>query len=276
MKIAMVYDAIYPWVKGGGEKRIYELSKRLVEQGHEVHLFGLNWWRGPEIIEKNDIILHGVCDKMELYVNGRRSISEAIIFSIKLLPALARERYDIIDVTAFPYFSCFTAKFIMMFSCTPMLITWHEVWGDYWYEYMGKLGFFGRIVEYIASKLAKKSIAVSKMTRNNLEQLGIKSENISTIFNGINIKEIDNISPSEIKCDVIFVGRLIKEKNVDILIKAIYLVKNNFPNIQCHIIGDGPEKKKLTDLAVEYGLIGIVRFLPFREHYDVIARIKSS
>ena len=104
MKIAMVYDAIYPWVKGGGEKRIYELSKRLVAQGHEVHLFGLNWWRGPEIIEKNDIILHGVCDKMELYVNGRRSISEAIIFSIKLLPALARERYDIIDVTAFPYF----------------------------------------------------------------------------------------------------------------------------------------------------------------------------
>jgi len=30
----------YPWVKGGGEKRIYEISKRLVERGHEVHWFG--------------------------------------------------------------------------------------------------------------------------------------------------------------------------------------------------------------------------------------------
>ena len=38
MKIAYVYDAVYPWVKGGAEKRIYEISKRSVERGHEVHL----------------------------------------------------------------------------------------------------------------------------------------------------------------------------------------------------------------------------------------------
>jgi hypothetical protein len=35
MKIAYVYDAVYPWVKGGAEKRIWEISKRLVERGHE-------------------------------------------------------------------------------------------------------------------------------------------------------------------------------------------------------------------------------------------------
>jgi len=32
MKIAFVYDAVYPWIKGGAEKRIYEI---------EVHLFEL-------------------------------------------------------------------------------------------------------------------------------------------------------------------------------------------------------------------------------------------
>ena len=29
MKIAYVYDAVYPYVKGGAEKRIYEISKGL-------------------------------------------------------------------------------------------------------------------------------------------------------------------------------------------------------------------------------------------------------
>ena len=29
MKIAFVYDAIYPWVKGGIEKRVWELAVRL-------------------------------------------------------------------------------------------------------------------------------------------------------------------------------------------------------------------------------------------------------
>jgi hypothetical protein len=29
LKIAYVYDAVYPWVKGGVEKRIHEVSVRL-------------------------------------------------------------------------------------------------------------------------------------------------------------------------------------------------------------------------------------------------------
>ena len=46
MKLAYIYDAVYPWIKGGAEKRIYEISKRLAEQGHEVHWYGLKWWDG--------------------------------------------------------------------------------------------------------------------------------------------------------------------------------------------------------------------------------------
>jgi len=62
MKIAYVYDAVcgapphdpaipvraYSWIKGGAEKRIWEISKRLVERGHEVHLFGMKWWKGED------------------------------------------------------------------------------------------------------------------------------------------------------------------------------------------------------------------------------------
>jgi len=144
MKIAFVYDAIYPWVKGGAEKRIYELGKRLVEMGNEVHVFGIKWWDGKDIIENEGMVLHGVCGAMELYVNGRRSISEAVIFSIKLLPQLMREKFDIIDVSAFPYFSCFSVKIVSMIRRTPMIITWHEIWKDYWYEYLGWMGILGK------------------------------------------------------------------------------------------------------------------------------------
>ncbi len=276
MRIAMVYDAIYPWVKGGGERRIYELGKRLVAKGHEVHLFGVKWWDGSDIIENEGMVLHGVCEKMDLYVNGRRSISEAIIFSMRLLPHLIKEKFDIIDVTSFPFFSCFSVKIVSIYKRTPMIITWHEVWGNYWYEYIGKYGFFGRMIEYLVPRLVSKSIAVSGMTKTNLELLGANSRDISIISNGVDIKRIDGISPSDDKCDIIFVGRLIKEKNVDFLIKAICRVKKNFPNVKCHIIGNGPEKERLVGLVIKHGLIGIVRFFDFMKHDDVVARIKSS
>ncbi len=276
MKLAFVYDAVYPWVKGGAEKRIYELGKRLAEQGDEVHVFGVKWWKGSDIIEYEGMALHGVCAPMELYVNGRRSISEAIVFSMKLFPHLIRERFEVIDVSAFPYFSCFTVKLISLLRRTPMIITWHEVWGDYWYEYMGWRGFFGKLVEHLVSKLTHTSIAVSSLTKRNLVSLGVNSKNIRIVPNGIDLKKITDIQPSPYECDIIFVGRLIKEKNVDVLLEAVGYVKEALPGVKCHIIGDGPEKGRLVGLSTELGLPGNVRFFGFLGYEDVIARIKSS
>lgn len=276
MKIAMVYDAVYPFVKGGGEKRIYELGKRLVLQGHEVHLFGVKWWKGSDIIENEGMILHGVCGSMELYVEGRRSIYEAIIFSIKLIPHLMKEKFDVMDVTAFPYFSCLSGGLVSFFKRTPMVVTWHEVWRDYWYKYMGKSGFFGKTIEYVASKFGKEFVAVSIMTKNNLELLGVDNKNIHIIPNGADIRRIRDIEPSGNKCDIIFVGRLIKEKNVDVLIEAVCHVRKNLPDVRCDIIGGGPEREKLVGMIIKHGLLGKVRLFDFMEHDEVIARVKSS
>ena len=61
MRIAFVYDAVYPWVKGGAEMRIHELGKRLLDRGHEVHIYGIKWWEGEDTFEYEGMILHGVC-----------------------------------------------------------------------------------------------------------------------------------------------------------------------------------------------------------------------
>ncbi len=276
MKIAFVYDAVYPWVKGGAEKRIYELGKRLAGKGNEVHIFGIKWWDGADIVESEGMVLHGVCRPMELYVNGRRSTSEAVIFSIKLLPHLLSERFDVIDVSAFPYFSCFSAKLASILMRTPMVITWHEVWGNYWYEYLGWRGFFGKLVEHLVSKLASNSIAVSVMTGDDLLPLGVRDKSIYIVSNGIDPGRIASITPSADECDILFVGRLIREKNVDILLEAVDHLRDKLPDIKCHIIGDGPEREWLTEFAGERRLLDNIRFSGFMDYDEVIARIKSS
>ena len=118
MKIAFVYDAVYPWVKGGAEMRIHELGRRLSARGHDVHLFGIKWWEGGDVIEYEGMTLHGVWAR-ELYVAGKRSISEALVFSVKLFPSLIKEKFDLIDVSVFPYFSCFTVKLVSVLKRSP-------------------------------------------------------------------------------------------------------------------------------------------------------------
>jgi len=56
---------------------------------------------------------------------------------------------------------------------------------------------------------------------------------------------------------VLFVGRLVYYKGVDVLIKAIAQV----PGVSCVIVGKGPLKDDLVDLATELGLASVVRFV---------------
>jgi len=279
MKIAFVYDAVYPWIKGGAEKRVYEIAKRLVERGHEVHWYGIGWWwpeKSQKDIEMDGIQLHGVCKPVDLYVDGRRSTKEAIDFAIHLFPVLIKEKYDIVDCQSFPYFSCFTSKLYAMIKGSTLFITWIEVWNDYWYEYLGKKGFFGKITEKMATKLTKNLIAISTKTRNDLGDIGVKQEILIAPV-GIDMDAIHRIKPAKRSSDVIFVGRLIKNKNVDILIEAIHLVKEKIPQVKCVIIGDGPERNHLERLVSNLKIQNNVFFKGFVEnHNEIISHMKSS
>jgi glycosyltransferase involved in cell wall biosynthesis len=279
MKIAFIYDAVYPWIKGGAEKRIYQLAKGLADKGHDVHWYGVGWWwpeSGKKDIELEGIKLHGVCKPVELYQDDRRSIKEAIYFALMLLFKLRAGKYDIIDCQGFPFFSCFSAKFKTFFGRSTLVITLHEVWNDYWYEYLGRAGLFGKLTEKLMVRLTDKIITVSEKTKSDLWNIK-PSEEAVVIPNGIDLEEINRIEPSPSKSDIIFVGRLIKEKKADLLIKSLTTAKNTFPDIKCTIVGEGPEKDHLEKLTNELGLKDNVIFTGFLEDYqDVIAHMKSS
>ena len=85
MEIAYIYDAVYPWVKGGAEKRVYELSQRMARRGHTVHCYGMKWWQGENVIQRDGVHLHGICEPRPLYSGGRRSMKEAAYFAGKVL-----------------------------------------------------------------------------------------------------------------------------------------------------------------------------------------------
>jgi glycosyltransferase involved in cell wall biosynthesis len=276
MKIAFVYDVIYPYVKGGVEKRVWELATRLSRRGHNVHLFGMKFWDGEDILIREDVFLHGVCPTQKLYFGGRRTIWQPLYFSIHLISPLLKERFDIIDCQQFPYFSCFSAKFFSKLKKIPLVITWHEVWGDYWYEYLGWKGFVGKTTERLVARLTSENVAVSKTTAKNLNNLGLYHE-IKIIPNGIDLTSLRSISPSSESWDIIFVGRLIKEKHADLLIHALELLLHEFPDICVLIIGEGPEYLKIKHLIDDKKMNDSIHMCGFyRNHDNLIAQLKSS
>lgn len=276
MRIAFVYDAVYPYVLGGGEKRVWEIARRLVVRGHEVHLFGMQFWEGEHTITREGVVLHGVCRPSSFYRKGRRRILPAFIFGVMVFLALVRERFDVVDCQQFPYIPVFGSAVACRISKSPLVITWYEVWGDYWYEYLGCRGAAGIVLERIAARVNAHTVAISETTKAGLLRL-VRNREITVLPIGIDIAEIDAIPPSEFKSDIIFVGRLIREKHVDVLIDAIRIIRQTIPGIRCLIIGDGPERMALEEKVNSTHLSGNIIFTGFfRQSGDMIAHMKSS
>lgn len=275
MNICYIYDAAYPWEPGGVQKRVWELSTRLA-RNHDVHWYSLQYWDGPKHIERDGVMLHGVQEATDLYVGDRRSISEALRFASRLVTALPRNEFDVIDCQEFPYFPIFSSKLRSMMGRPTLLVTWHEVWDQYWYEYLGWKGICGQAVERLAARVADTHVAVSKRTYQEVQQLGARNPHY--VPNGIDLAYVDSVPPANREIDFLYVGRLIPEKGVDLLIRALdQLIEHHRIDPTCLIVGDGPAKHDIHKLIDERGLAEHVEVHPFREQYqDVLALMKAS
>ncbi|MEN6329380.1 MAG: glycosyltransferase family 4 protein [Methanobacteriaceae archaeon] len=277
MKIAFIYDVAYPWVTGGVEMRIYEMAKRLVSRGHDVHWYTLGWWwdeNNQNDLVMDGIIFHGVSKPVPIYSGSRRSIKEAIYFALRLLRPLLKERFDVVDCQGFPFFSCYTAWFHSLLGRSRLIITLHEVWGDYWYHYLGRVGIMGKAVEKVMVHLTDNLITVSAKTYRDLQKL--RKVDARMIPNGLDFERIQRLQSSPPDTELIFAGRLISEKGVDLLIRSLPLVKKIRPDLKCSITGDGPERDNLEKLTAKLNLEGTVKFTGFLKDHDELLKIMKS
>ncbi len=276
-RVAFVYDAIYPYITGGAEKRYFEIGKRLVGQGFDVHLYGMKLWDGPNIIESDGMTLHGIMKARPLYTSsGRRSISQALLFGLACIK-LVNQDFDVIDCCGFPYFSIFSCKLVAKLKKKPLFVTWHEVWGrEYWNQYLRTAGFIGYCVEWLASRMPEYIISISQHTTDQLKaHLGIESKLI--VANGVDTNFIKSILPAELNTDLIYVGRLMNFKNINLIIESLALLKERGDILTCAIIGTGPENDTLVNLALRLGVESQLKWLGKVEgSHTVYSHIKSS
>ncbi len=277
MQIALVYDAIYPFVSGGAERRNYAVAEALRRE-HGVALYGFRYWN-----EAADDCLPGcryvpVGPPMELYDSrGQRRIAEAVIFAGRLFVALCRSTEDVWDVAHCPVFSVLSAWLASKLRRRKLVVTWHEFWGSYWREYLGRGGGLAAAIERLALRCSPHVITGSEHARRRLMAAGYPAERISLVPNGVDHALITSVPPAEASSDLIYVGRLLPHKRVDLLLAAVRRLREKHPHITLAIVGDGPERSRLERLADELGVAPAVCFTGrLASSTEVYARLKSS
>lgn len=93
---------------------------------------------------------------------------------------------------------------------------------------------------------------------------------VAAFIDGIRLPFAHGVSRQPLK--VISAGRLAKQKNYEVLLRAIALTEC----IHLDIIGDGPEGNALRELAVALGIQDRVNFIGLLPHRDTLERIASA
>jgi L-malate glycosyltransferase len=278
MKIAIVYDMLYPYCIGGIELRNYEIAKRLAKN-HEVHLFGIKLWNGKSNFKKQGIYYHGIYRYKKKYsFKGYRSILEPMGYSLKLLTELFKYNFDLVECSAFPYFPALATKLYCSIKNKPLFITWHGYWHNYWYEYLGVKGFFGKVIEKVTTHLTLNTIVVSNHVLTSIKNNNhfLRQRNYKIIFNGVNLKKIESIGKQHKKYDIIYVGRIVDQKNIPLLIKALSILKRDIPEAKILMVGDGPDRRSIEQIIKKEGLNKNIELVGFQSLNTVYQLMKES
>jgi glycosyltransferase involved in cell wall biosynthesis len=275
--IAFVSDAIYPYNKGGKEKRLFELSTRLAAMGHEVHIYCMKWWDGPKDRTEHGVQLHAISKLYPLYKGDRRSIKEGIFFGTACL-RLINKKFDVLDVDHMPFFPIFSAWFVCVLRGKKLNGTWHEALKrKEWTEYMGIMGNIAALIERLSVRLPARITVASEHTKKTMLSELKRSKQMYVVSPGINVEEINSAKIGLKKCDVLFVGRLVKDKNVALLVRATSKLVTRNPNIKCLIVGTGIEKGNILKLIRENQLSKNVEILDrLPKASDIYACMKAA
>ena len=252
VRILLVYDCLYPASVGGVEHRNHELARALAARGHRVTLAGFadcpsEPMPGVEILP--------LAPPGRLYTEaGKRSTGEALRLARAVL-RLDLGRFDVIESANIPYAHLPPLALRCRLAGKPLVVTWHEYWGRYWRHYLGSAWPVYAAAERVTAHLGK-AVAVSRLTGERVER--VRGEAVPVIPNGIPLAAIRQAASSASSAEgppLVYAGRLLREKRIDLLLEAVARLK-----VKLAIYGDGPDRARLEDLARRLSLGEAVAF----------------
>jgi len=272
-RVVIVSDALAPWHIGGKEERYSQLARHFHSDDIEIIFATMKWWDGedpPGYVS--------ICPRYSMYnSDGSRSIYQSIRFAIACLK-IYRLKPDLIEADQIPFLQIFTLWFVAKLKRIPLTVTWHEVWGkEYWQRYLPNLGNLAALCEKLTIRLPDRIISNSDFTASRLRSFGVADNRLSVIENKLDFSSINEATTDLAGYEILYVGRLIAHKRVEILIEAMKILARTHPNIRMGIIGDGPESNRLKQITHDAKLDGNITFLgEISNHQDVLGVMKKS
>ena len=243
MKVIRTIESFYPYVTGPANQA-FNISKGLYKKGIKSPIFTTDFNAGNAKEQEyfDDVLV-------KRFKVTRRIMKYC--FTPEMKKALENENFDIIHSHNYRSYQSSLGYKIAKKNKKPFVINTH---GNLLAYKNFKMGLASRMPYYVydlitLKKVVKKADMVIAATGQEYKEalkFGIKKENLATIPVGINIDEYEPVKKDSSMLNLLFVGRISRNRNLEPIIKAMAMLKNE--NIKLTIVG-GEAKSSDTSKA---------------------------
>lgn len=276
LRILAFSDVVFPEGSGGVERQILEVYGRIASTGHaEIDLVSLG--TGPPA-------KHELAPGLTLRRVPRTSLlgltGAQVSYSFQVWNAAWEEfrtfRPHVIHANTLFYATSLTAAWIGTRTQTPVVLTAHigEL-SSLSQPYRALSSAYEQSVGRVLVSKSARVICIGNSVRDHIQSLGGESNRSVVIPNGVDsdrfrppAEPVNNVRPV-----IVSVGRLIFNKGNQYLVRAAHRLTKRGLDFELWIVGDGPMRAKLEDLAGSLISSGHVRFLGRRDDVpELLAR----
>jgi glycosyltransferase involved in cell wall biosynthesis len=259
MRVALVYDCLYPQTVGGAERWLRILAEDLARDHDVTYVTRRQWAPGEQPVPGVRCV--GVAPGGDLYTHsGRRRLGPPLRFAAGVLAHFARNRdaYDVVHCLSYPLLPLVALRLALVGRRRPrVVVEWLE-WlsADYWREYAGPLG--GRAamsLQRLCLRLTPEAICFSDHVASRLRAAGLRGplHRLTGLWLG------DERRPALPAADppfILFAGRHVPDKRVVLAPDVLAEARRANPPLKLVALGDGPDRPRLLVRARELGLDG--------------------
>ena len=280
MRIAFVYDCLYPYTVGGAERRYRSLVAQLAQRHDVTYVTRRQWRRGTLLQLPAGVRCVAVSGGRQLYgPSGRRRVSPPLRFGWGVFRYLLRHRndFDVVHVCSFPYFSLIAARLACAFGGPPLVTDWYEVWTRrYWSEYLGPTaGPVGAAIQSLCVRLTGAAFVFSALHAERLREEGYRGRPI--LLKGAYAGPVDQHESCDRRAPVVvYIGRHIAEKRVPVIPAAIAMARRKIPALRAVIFGDGPDHVRVREEIARLGLQDVISCPGFAPWETVDAELRRA
>jgi glycosyltransferase involved in cell wall biosynthesis len=261
---------------GGAELVFYNWAEEMVRRGHHVDVLchQITNFREKELAIVNvHRIRPEIEHKGELPTSIVQNISYITNAILKGSQVIRQNKTDIIHTSFFT--PIIVGSVLGKIHNIPVVTTIHDVFTvastDYWKKWADQnhlsriSSMIGPYFEKITVSMPTNAVITPSITsKEDLIKFKVKPDKIVVIPNGIDTVCYDTLgSATDYENYVIFIGRLVFYKNLEVIINAFEEVIKKLPDAKFIIVGSGPMQKKWETMVLDLNLDKNITFMGY-------------